>query len=106
MAMTTSDSTSKESILKLLETIIDPETGINIVDMGLIYEVTPSNEEVFIKMGMTSAACPMGDLIIEDMNRALSTIYVTPNKIDIEVTFNPPWEPSMMSEAARKEFGW
>ena len=106
MAMTTSASTSKESILKLLETIIDPETGINIVDMGLIYEVTPSSEEVFIKMGMTSAACPMGDLILADMNRALRTIYVTPNKIDIEVTFNPPWEPSMMSESARKEFGW
>jgi metal-sulfur cluster biosynthetic enzyme len=106
MIMPTSASTPKESILKLLATIIDPETGINIVDMGLIYEVTPSDEGVFIKMGMTSAACPMGDLILEDMNRALHTIYVTPNKIDIEVTFNPPWEPSMMSESARKEFGW
>ena len=57
MAMTTSASTSKESILKLLETIIDPETGINIVDMGLIYDVIPSDEGIFIKMGMTSAAC-------------------------------------------------
>ena len=104
--MATSSSTPKESILKLLKTIIDPETGINIVDMGLIYEVAPSEEGVFIKMGMTSAACPMGDLILADMNRALRTIYVTPNKIDIEVTFNPPWEPSMMSESARKEFGW
>lgn len=106
MTMSTSASTPKESILKLLKTIIDPETGINIVDMGLIYEVAPSEEGVFIKMGMTSAACPMGDLILADMNRALRTIYVTPNKIDIEVTFNPPWEPSMMSESARKEFGW
>ncbi len=106
MTMATSASTPKESILKLLKTIIDPETGINIVDMGLIYEVAPSEEGVFIKMGMTSAACPMGDLILADMNRALRTIYVTPNKIDIEVTFNPPWEPSMMSESARKEFGW
>lgn len=104
--MATSASTPKESILKLLKTIIDPETGINIVDMGLIYEVASSEEGVFIKMGMTSAACPMGDLILADMNRALRTIYVTPNKIDIEVTFNPPWEPSMMSESARKEFGW
>ena len=80
--MATSASTPKESILKLLKTIIDPETGINIVDMGLIYEVAPSEEGVFIKMGMTSAACPMGDLILADMNRALRTIYVTPNKID------------------------
>ena len=79
--MATSASTPKESILKLLKTIIDPETGINIVDMGLIYEVAPSEEGVFIKMGMTSAACPMGDLILADMNRALRTIYVTPNKI-------------------------
>lgn len=57
--MATSASTPKESILKLLKTIIDPETGINIVDMGLIYEVAPSEEGVFIKMGMTSAACPL-----------------------------------------------
>ena len=104
--MTAQHLASHEDIMKLLESIIDPETGINIVDMGLIYEVAPSDEGIFIKMGMTSAACPMGDLILEDMNRALRTIYAMPSKIDIEVTFNPPWDPSMMSEAARKEFGW
>lgn len=93
-------------IMTLLESVIDPEAGLSIVDMGLLYEVRPSERGVYIKMTMTSAACPMGDMIVSDIKRCLRGRYLAEENIDIEITFDPPWNPAMMSASARERFGW
>lgn len=93
-------------ILAHLETVIDPETGINIVDMGLIYDVTQVGDEVRILMTMTSPACPVGDLLVEDVECCLRTHFPEPTKITVTLTFDPPWAPALMSESVRRQFGW
>ena len=93
-------------IYDLLHSVIDPETGINIVDMGLIYGVNCIGDGVNITMTMTSAACPMSDLLIEDIEGTLRERLPESTKMTVALIFDPPWNPSMMSESARSQFGW
>ena len=93
----------KEDILNELKTVNDPEIGINIVDLGLVYEVEEKSEnEVYIKLTLTSPACPLGPQIIEEIKQKLGNMGLTAN---IEITFNPPWGPDKMSEDGKLELG-
>ena len=94
-----------EAVLERLRAIIDPEAGLNIVDMGLIYETVIAEDELQIRMTMTSPACPVGDLLVEEVEACLRDAYPS-LLIRVELTFEPPWSPSMLSESARNEFGW
>lgn len=89
-----------------LRKVVDPEVGVNIVDLGLIYEVQVSPEALRIALTMTSPACPLGDLIIEDAEAALAADWPEAPPANIELVWNPPWEPSMMSDKARGNLGW
>lgn len=102
------DDLDEESraILSHLKSVIDPETGINIVDMGLIYATTRNDHEITVLMTMTSAACPVGDLLVEDVERCLRVHYPESTNITVTLTFDPSWEPARMSESARSQFGW
>ena len=93
-------------ILQRLKSVIDPEAGISIVDMGLIYDIQRVDDGVAILMTMTSAACPMGDLLIEEIHQCLRPSYPPPARIDVALTFDPPWTPDLMSASAREDFGW
>ena len=95
--------TLKEDIMNELKTVNDPELGVNIVDLGLIYEVEEKSEkEVYIKLTLTSPACPLGPQIKEDITKKLAGMGLTAN---IEITFNPPWGPDKMTEDAKFELG-
>jgi len=95
-----------EPLWNCLNTVIDPEAGINVMELGLIYKITRTENHVHILMTMTSPACPMGDLLLSDIETAVRKVVPATTKIDVELTFNPLWEPSMMTEAAREHFGW
>ena len=97
---------TEQNIRTLLTEIIDPETGISILDMGLIYEIRIAPEHIHIRMTTTSPACPVGAMLTDEIRTALSRRYSTALDINIELTYDPPWEPSMMSETARRQFGW
>ncbi len=93
----------KEDIINELKTVYDPEIGVNIVDLGLIYEIEEKLEnEVHIKMTLTSPACPLGPQITEEIKQKLVNMGITAS---IEITFNPPWGPDKMSEDAKFELG-
>lgn len=95
--------TLKEDIVNELKTVHDPEIGINIVDLGLIYEVEEKSEnEVYIKLTLTSPACPLGPQIVDEIKQKLGNMGLTAN---IEITFNPPWGPDKMSEDGKFELG-
>lgn len=95
--------TLKEDIVNELKTVNDPEIGINIVDLGLIYEVEEkSANEVYIKLTLTSPACPLGPQIVDEIKQKLANMGLTAN---IEITFNPPWGPDKMSEDGKLELG-
>lgn len=89
-----------------LSRVVDPEAGVNIVDLGLVYGVEVSPRSVQVRMTMTSAACPMTELIVEDMHEQLAAVLPPDVAIDVELVWDPPWTPDRMSQAARSIFGW
>ena len=84
-----------------LREVIDPELGINIVDLGLVYGVEISDTNVEITMTLTSAACPLGESIIEDIDRRLRLVRGA-RTISFVIEWEPPWSPAMMSPEARR----
>ncbi len=92
-----------------LTTIYDPEIPINIVDLGLIYDCQvhhndPENRVVDVAMTLTAPGCGMGEILVEDVRDRLKLIP-TVKEVNVALTFDPPWNQSMMSEAARLETG-
>lgn len=79
---------------------------MNIVDLGLVYGITVTANGVHVLLTMTSPACPMGEMIIDDVETALRKTLPAGMQVETELTFTPPWEPSMMSNVAREHFNW
>ncbi len=100
-----SDS-ARQELLNSLRSVIDPEVGLNIVDMGLVYKIESSPAEVLVLMTMTSPGCPMSELIIEQVTEILRSSYPEPIRLVVELTFEPPWSPALMSEEAKAHLGW
>ena len=100
------DAPTIETIRAALRNVADPEIGANIVDLGLIYRIDLTDKALYIEMTMTSPACPMGDMIIDDAHTELGRILPADIEVDIKVVWNPPWEPKMMSEQCRQRLGW
>ena len=88
-----------------LRHVVDPEVGVNIVDLGLVYGVEASEERIRIAMTMTTAACPMVNYLKDQARRLVKTFVPTARSIEIDLVRDPPWNPSMMSEEARRILG-
>ncbi|MCP5328695.1 MAG: putative Fe-S cluster assembly protein SufT [Sinobacteraceae bacterium] len=87
----------------------DPEIPINIVELGLVYEceaneAADGSRAVAIKMTLTAPGCGMGEILVQDVREKVEAIP-TVGRVDVELVFDPPWNPSMMSEAARLQTG-
>jgi metal-sulfur cluster biosynthetic enzyme len=93
-------------IREALRQVIDPEVGVNIVDLGLVYRIDRDASGVRIELTMTSPACPMGDLLLDEAHEAAAAATPAGLPVDIELVWEPPWEPAMMSDAAREILGW
>jgi FeS assembly SUF system protein len=95
----------KEKIVETLKTCYDPEIPVNIYELGLIYEIdVDASNNVSIKMTLTSPACPVAGILpgeVEDRIRALPET----NDVKVEVVWDPPWNPDMMSDIAKYELG-
>ncbi len=84
---------SKEKIIEMLETIMDPEIGLDIHTMGLIYDIQiRSEKEIYILMTFTSPMCPVGDFLKQEVTDSMRELGFS--AVDIEITFEPPWKPS------------
>ena len=95
----------KEEILLALSDIYDPEIRVNIVDLGLIYDVDIEGESVNIKMTLTSPNCPASPEIKNNVVRSTRAIKGVKN-VNLELVWEPPWDTSRMSEEARLELGY
>jgi probable FeS assembly SUF system protein SufT len=92
-----------------MRSCFDPEIPINIVDLGLVYEckVTPNEDlsrNLNVTMTLTAPGCGMGEVLVQDVKEKLSPIP-TVQTVDVQLTFDPPWSQSMMTEAARLQTG-
>lgn len=94
------------SIRDTLRQVIDPEVGMNIVDLGLIYRIECAPEQIRIAMTMTTPACPMSDMIIDNIKMVLSMALPENIQVNVDLVWEPPWHREMMSAEARKHFGW
>lgn len=96
-----------DNVYKQLSTVIDPETGLDLVSMGLFYNVKIEKGQIKIRMTLTSPGCPLIDTLDDMIRSTLAEIddidYMQDIKIDL--TFDPPWTPDMMSEEAKAELG-
>ncbi len=107
---------SPDQVKACLATVIDPELGVDIVSLGLIYDVTvknkqtPEGEEPFVHiiMTLTTPGCPLAGVFDHMLRTALRTIpgLDADQQVFIELTFDPPWVPDMMSDEAKAELGF
>ena len=95
-----------EQIRETLKQVLDPEVGVNIVDLGLIYKIEINPEEVYILLTMTSPACPLHGVITRDMDQVIRKSFPDLGEMTIELVWEPAWSPEMMSDTAKKQLGW
>lgn len=93
-------------IIEKLKDVYDPEIPVNIYDLGLVYNVDiDTNNWANIIMTLTAPGCPVADMLLEDVRQAAISIDNVEGA-NVELTFDPPWDKSMMSEEARLELGF
>ena len=85
---------------------IDPEAGLNVVDLGLVYRIDVAERLVQVDLTMTTAACPMADLIADQAHDAIAAAVPPGTDIELQLVWEPPWTPERMSDLAREQFGW
>lgn len=95
----------KEKVLEALKNVHDPELGINIVDLGLVYDVAITDDTVHITYTLTTMGCPIGPLIEAEMKQFLSGVEGVEN-VEAEMVLRPPWTPEKMSEEAKEALGF
>ncbi len=92
-------------IINNLKEVYDPEIPVNVYDLGLIYNVDIDENNVNIIMTLTAPGCPVVDILVDDITAAARAVDGIEN-VNVELTFDPPWDKSMMSEEARLELGF
>ena len=95
---------SKEVVMGKLKGVTDPEMHINIIDLGLVYDVKVDTGMVVVVMTLTSPACPVGPMILDAVEQTVKKIKEVKG-VNVEITWEPAWTPERMSEEARMELG-
>ena len=95
-----------DQIIDNLKEVYDPEIPVNVYDLGLIYNVdVDESNTASIIMTLTAPGCPVADMLVEEITQAAQSVD-TIETVNVDLTFEPPWEKSMMSEEARLELGF
>lgn len=95
-----------ENVREILRQVVDPEVGVNIVDLGLVYRIESAPDHLLIEMTMTSPACPMGEMIMDDVYAALAAKLPATCRPEVRLVWEPPWTPAMMDSRTKQHFGW
>ncbi len=95
---------TKEQVFEALQTCYDPEIPVNIVDLGLVYDVQVDADKVTVKMTLTAAGCGMGGIIASQAKQKILELLDV-KEASVDLVWDPPWNPSMMSEEARQKLG-
>ena len=96
----------EDTVLDALRRVDDPEAGMNIVELGLIYRVEPVDGRIEVDMTMTTAACPVAESLVEQARSAVQQVCPADTEVRVQLVWEPIWNPSMMSGVARDFFGW
>lgn len=102
--MSAKNRPTKASVLAALRAVSDPELGLDIVSLGLVYDVSITSRSIAVRATLTTPGCPLADVIIRDMHHAVAT-HAPSHVVRVDLTFDPPWDPTMMDAAARATLG-
>lgn len=92
-----------EAVLRVLRGIEDPELGVNLVDLGLIYEARRAESDITVRLTATSRACPLGEYLREESLRRLARAFPEARRLDVELVWAPPWSPARISAEGRAQ---
>ncbi len=96
---------TRDEVFEALKVVFDPEIGVNIVDLGLVYDADISEtNDIAVTITLTSMGCPLGPVIISDIQQAAGKMEGA-GDVSVRVVWSPPWSPALMSEDARDELG-
>ncbi|MGD9953798.1 MAG: metal-sulfur cluster assembly factor [Burkholderiales bacterium] len=101
-----SEALPEDMLLGALRSVEDPEAGMSIVDLGLVYGVRSEPGRVRVEMTMTSPACPAAPYIVDEAAAAIRAIAPDGTDVSVELVWEPPWTPERMSDEAQEKFGW
>lgn len=94
----------EDRILDVLSCVVDPDVHVNIVDLGLIYGITVEDNKIVVDMTLTSPTCPMADFLQDSAKNAVQSLYRDAD-VNINLTFDPPWDSNMITEKGKMELG-
>ncbi|PSR34310.1 MAG: aromatic ring hydroxylase [Sulfobacillus benefaciens] len=99
-------TTTKEDVLEVLKEVTDPEIGVNVVDLGLVYgvDIDPTGE-VRVQMTLTAPGCPMHDTIARTAEMAIETLDGV-KEAHVDIVWSPPWTPDMLTDEGRRLLGF
>lgn len=97
---------SEDDIREALKTVEDPEAGMSIVDLGLVYGIRIEAGRVHVDMTMTSPACPVAPYIVDESVAAIRAIVAEGTDVQVDLVWEPMWTPDLMSTEAQSRFGW
>ncbi|MCL4802169.1 MAG: metal-sulfur cluster assembly factor [Burkholderiales bacterium] len=97
---------TEDDVRDALMTVMDPEAGMNIVDLGLVYGIELKPDGVYVDVTMTSPACPATGQVVDEARAAIRRIAPRDARVMVNVVWDPPWTPERMSDLARTTFGW
>ncbi len=95
----------KKKIIKTLQTVLDPELGVSVYDLGLIYDIDISAEEVVVEMTLTNPHCPFMQQLQDKVEEAVVKV-AGDRTVRVKLVFEPAWTPERMSPAAKEKLGW
>ncbi len=95
---------TENDVRETLRQVVDPEIGCNIVDLGLIYGIIIDGSTIMVQMTLTTPGCPMHESIAAGVERVLRSLPGVED-VDVQIVWDPPWHPSMMSEEGRAQVG-
>jgi metal-sulfur cluster biosynthetic enzyme len=97
---------TEEDVREALRGVEDPEAGMSIVDLGLVYGIALEPGRVRVEVTMTSPACPAAPYLVDESVAAIRAIAPDGTEVQVELVWDPPWTPERMSPEAQSRFGW
>ena len=100
----TTETVTRDSVIEIMKQVYDPEIPVNVVDLGLVYGVEVSEGDVHVLMTLTAPGCGMGPMIAQQAEWAISELEGVED-VEVEMTFDPPWSPDLITEDGKKLLG-
>lgn len=101
-----SEMAIEDIVREALRGVIDPEAGMNIVDLGLVYGIEAAPDRVRVAMTITTPSCPVGPMLVDEAKAAIRAALPEAAELEVDMVWEPPWHAGLMSERAKQHFGW